>query len=295
MKNYFKYPIKDTFLTNGYEISMYKENNVNSVLAHQHEFYEFYLFISGDAKYNIEGNDIVLVPYTLLIIPPKTQHKMTITPSDKVYERIVLWTKKQFYIDALNSIVTKDAEQLSNLSEPIVLKLSQLSGKTVSSILQLLYYEQTRQEENLSDYYAKDTNASNYIRQLFIEIIRSQNEISKNTNFLQKIQSYVTTEIQNYVNSNIQEKLSIEEIAKHCGFSKYHLMRKYKAETGISLHQYILKMQLYNAINMMANNNNASLSAKSSGFTDYTTFFKAFKREYKMSPKEYLDIFSSKQ
>lgn len=47
-----------------------------------------------------------------------------------------------------------------------------------------------------------------------------------------------------YINHNLQADLSVEKLAARYYVSKYHLMRKFKEETGYTLHNYIVNKRL---------------------------------------------------
>ena len=60
--------------------------NKNDFTMHVHEHYEIYLFISGNAKYIVEGSVYPLEPGTIIIIRPTEIHKAEIVGED-LYER----------------------------------------------------------------------------------------------------------------------------------------------------------------------------------------------------------------
>lgn len=51
-------------------------------------------------------------------------------------------------------------------------------------------------------------------------------------------------EILQYINHNLQDNLSVDQLASRYYISKYHLMRKFKEETGYTLHNYIVSKRL---------------------------------------------------
>ena len=56
---------------------------------------------------------------------------------------------------------------------------------------------------------------------------------------------------------------------------------------GIPLHQYILKKRLQASKNAILSDQPISRVFQQYGFRDYTSFFRAFKKEYGVSPKEF--------
>ncbi|EKN42625.1 AraC family transcriptional regulator, partial [Clostridium botulinum CFSAN001627] len=47
-----------------------------------------------------------------------------------------------------------------------------------------------------------------------------------------------------YILQNIDEEISIEDVANHCNFSKYHFSRMFKEETGVSIYAFIKRMRM---------------------------------------------------
>ena len=47
-----------------------------------------------------------------------------------------------------------------------------------------------------------------------------------------------------YINRNLTEDLSIDRLSEKVFFSKYHMMRKFKNETGYTIHNYITSKRL---------------------------------------------------
>ena len=90
-----------------------------------------------------------------------------------------------------------------------------------------------------------------------------------------------------YINRNITSDLTLESIANHFFVSKYHVAHIFKDNLGISLHQYVIKKRLNSCRRAIASGEPITSVAEKFGFADYTSFFRAFKKEYGISPKDY--------
>ena len=113
-------------------------------------------------------------------------------------------------------------------------------------------------------------------------------ESKKNRN-AEGVTSYkIIEDIIEYINSNINSDLSIETLASRFNITRFSISRHFKNKTGNSLHNYIVKRRLIVAKELIGNGYSMKTVAEKSGFKDYSTFVRAFKKEYKMSPREYL-------
>lgn len=57
-------------------------------------------------------------------------------------------------------------------------------------------------------------------------------------------QSRAVCECRNYIQMNYMKELTLEEIARHCGYTEYYLSRKFAKETGIRLNEYIHQVRI---------------------------------------------------
>lgn len=92
----------------------------------------------------------------------------------------------------------------------------------------------------------------------------------------------------NYIEMNLCEKLSIDEIADIVGFSKYYFHRTFKNEIGISMYDYIRKRRLAGAAALLIHTNISILDiAVNFNFESQEAFTRAFKSVYQLPPGRY--------
>ncbi|EIW27601.1 helix-turn-helix transcriptional regulator, partial [Pelosinus fermentans] len=90
-----------------------------------------------------------------------------------------------------------------------------------------------------------------------------------------------------YINNHLGENLSLDHLASFFYTSKYHISHVFKDNMGISLHQYILKKRLQASKNGILSGIPFGELYHQYGFSDYTSFYRAFKKEFGLSPKEF--------
>jgi AraC-like DNA-binding protein len=88
----------------------------------------------------------------------------------------------------------------------------------------------------------------------------------------------------NFIDENIKENLSLDEISVTIGISKYHFIRVFKQAFGVSPYQYQKRKRLDFAKLDLMNGNDILYTAIRYGFPDAPTFSKAFKQQFGQTP-----------
>ena len=75
-----------------------------------------------------------------------------------------------------------------------------------------------------------------------------------------------------YINEHYNEALTLDALAERFFISKYHLLRKFEAQVGTTVHRYILQKRLLNAKQLLAGGLAPVKSAPTAGLGITPTF-----------------------
>ena len=87
---------------------------------------------------------------------------------------------------------------------------------------------------------------------------------------------------------NLNQKLPLEEVAQSVGLSRYHFLRTFKRETGLSPHMYRTLKRVEAARKLLRSGLPSARVAQETGFTDQSHFANTFRRYFGATPKQYL-------
>ncbi len=269
-------------LSKDYEIFYYTDSKLVDVGSHSHDYYEFYFFMSGNVLMHINGTDHEMKSGDVMLIPPGVKHNATII-GDESYHRIVLWISRE-YMQQLRSIsedygyiIYLATEEERHIFPQEPLTFNEIRGKAFRLISEIHSME-----------YGRDTQIQVCIQDLLLFLNRTiynsanKRDRSDSSNIYQNILSYIS--------DHIDEDLSLDQIAGEFFISRYYISHLFKENSGLSLHQYIIKKRLALCLPSILAGEEMSSCLSMFGFGDYTSFYRAFKKEYGMSPSEYKDI-----
>lgn len=106
----------------------------------------------------------------------------------------------------------------------------------------------------------------------------------------QKKNPLILREILEYIDKHLDEKISLEKLAKAIGYSKSHVSHVLAQNIGPDLRTYLNKLRLSKFISLKTANNKISSTAKACGFDSMETFYRNFKKEYGCSPLKYFNL-----
>lgn len=90
-----------------------------------------------------------------------------------------------------------------------------------------------------------------------------------------------------YIREHLTEDLTLEQLEKEFFVSRYHICREFKRLTGQTPHAYIVKARLDLCRKYIEQGMAISEVYRLGGFGGYNHFFRAFKKEYGVTPMQY--------
>lgn len=234
---------------------------------HFHESCEMFLFISGDFHYNIDGNSYILQPYDLLLIPPSTYH-FAIPMSNENYEN---------YVININVPFAENSRLQRLFSPPYVINIAG-DGMLRRMFSLLDHYFENYSEEDFKE-------ASEHLIDEMLICLSYKKKDDKESDSV-TVGDTLIAKITAYISENIYEDLHADSIAKHLNFSRSYIQNRFSEFMGIGLKQYINQKKVYAAHTDIQAGELPFRVAEKYGFSDYSSFYRHYKRVFGTSPKE---------
>lgn len=116
----------------------------------------------------------------------------------------------------------------------------------------------------------------------FIDVVRND-EVRLNDEI-----PFILKKVINYINTNIEEQINIDELAKLTQWSSHYFIRIFTKYMKLTPYQYILKKKVEKSkVLIMESNMPITTIAYALGFSSYSNFYSVFKRETGKTPHFY--------
>ena len=268
---------KETF-----EVFHYREPKPQGVEVHHHDFYEVYYLLKGQVEYWVDGRIIRMQAGDLLLINPQELHRPMVDPESSVYERIVLWINKE-YLEGLcsgslrlNHCFDTSLPNHTHLISPAAGERSALTA---------------RMSELVRECYSREAGSDLCAYGIFLQFMVQLNRMAQQEKRQPEVAGQLSELVENvlsYISHHLEENLTLEQIAEVFFVSKYYLSHAFSKEVGVSVYRYILLRRLLMARQLLLAGLSAGQACRECGFSDYTSFYRAFKSEYGISPREFV-------
>lgn len=267
-------------LSKDFEIYYYSDYYLSKVESHTHNYYEFYFFLEGNVDMIIEGDVFSMHPGDLVLIPPKIRHHAEIRNQELPYRRFVFWISREYckrllelspdYVYLMQHVEVAGDYVFSN----DIITFNTIQSKVFALI-----------DEMRSNRFGRDARISLCVNDLILHLNRIVHE--RNYPRSEKEDKNLYQSLAEYIEKNLEGNLSLEHLAEVFYVSKYHIAHTFKDHTGLSIHQYITKKRLTACREVILGGSEITQAYLMFGFGDYSSFYRAFKKEYGISPREF--------
>lgn len=270
---------KTGYVTSDFKLFYLHESTDKDFSYHYHDFHKILLFLNGNVGYAVEGRSYDLHPGDIILIPAGQIHRPVIRDSAP-YERIILYLSPDYLRPErqegfdLNLIFTAAASAGTNLS-----------AVPSSMRYALNFHIRQLQEAVQTELFAAPLFQKAAVLSFLIWLTRIQKDGSLRYRDAAASNQLILTMLDD-INQNLTADLSIDSLAEKYHLSRSYLMHLFKAETGFTILHYITEKRLFLASQQIKNGSGVTQACFSCGFSDYTSFYRAFTARFGVPPKE---------
>ena len=263
------------YLEEDFRLFHLKDAAMGPVDWHYHSFHKILVLLSGHASYAIEGQSYALEPGDVVLVPRGSIHRPEIPPG-QTYERYILYIAPEFLRQASSQDTDLGAcFRLATEKYSYVLRPDQ-----EVRIIRLL---ETMRSSQTAPGYGQELLDRALLTQFLIAVTRDLEERQ-----LQYVASASCDKkivaILKYLNLHLSEPQSIDHLSRQFYISKYYMMRRFKAETGYTIHGYLNEKRLLLAREKIGAGEPLIRVSEDCGFQDYSTCSRAYKKRFGASP-----------
>lgn len=260
----------------GGPIRIYPNRQADDYPAHWHMKYEIILPVEQNYAAVVDGGRYELLPGDVLIIPAGIVHEIFAPETGLRY--IIMVDQEIIY-------ATEGFTALQHLFYPCV-HLRSNGDPTASE-----YLWQAIREQN-ADARLGQAAILSWVRLFLIQTARSLLRASAEGQRERRHQMNENLlDIYAYISEHCSEKLTLESVAAHSGYSKYHFSRIFKEHTGMSFYDFYLRQRML-LCRQMLNEMTLPITevASRAGFGSLATFNRVFKQYEGVTPTQYRQL-----
>ncbi|MBP3655430.1 MAG: helix-turn-helix transcriptional regulator [Clostridia bacterium] len=245
---------------------------------HSHAFFELIYcvnscgaeYLVGPERYRLQQGDIIFVP-------PGVSHRPLLPENmTEPYKRYVIWLSPEFVAQYARLFPGAFPDRHTRAA---MLRTAGSGWEHLGDLFRAGVRESEKEAEGWEAAVIGNT------MQLLTQIRRATNEQSASP--LCAEQPELLDMITTYVEENYGQPLLIGDLAKRFFVSSSTISHLFKQKLGVSFCRYVTQRRLIDAKTRIENGQRLADVAAKTGFSDYSGFYRAFRQEYGISPRQY--------
>lgn len=244
-----------------------------------HPQYEIFLLLEGDVTMLINSKRYMIKNGALVLLTSRDLH-ISMNNAPRTYKRITVMFDphaiRQFNTEHTNLL---DCFSIAASRQRNILYLSAEQIQTVQALADQIL------TNGRSDRFGDDIIVLTSLLSLLIFINRLYRS------HLPKIAPLPLTpiirEIVDYVDSHIDEELSVQSLCHHFSYSVAYISAQFSKQMGLPLKQFIITKKIALAKQLLAESLSVTQVYERCGFGDYSNFIRTFKKTVGVSPLQW--------
>jgi AraC-like DNA-binding protein/mannose-6-phosphate isomerase-like protein (cupin superfamily) len=257
------------------------------ILEHKHEYIEIVYVLQGSFIQEIKGRQIQMNKGDLCILDKNVIHSSLPLCESDVVVNIILTPE---FFDGIFMYLLSDDNYISNFVINSLYSKSKSQNffkhhvKEGSMIQKIL-------ENLLLEYYSTELRSSaainGYFLLLFTELSREITITNRTGDLINDEQHKVKEKILKYIRDRHKD-INLNEMADYFNFHPSYLSSLIKKEFGKNMKDLLLKVRMTEASKLLKNTDmTVENIVNEVGYTNYSHFYKMFKKTYGMTPNQY--------
>ena len=247
---------------------------------HSHVFYEL-LFCCNDcgAEYLVGADRYRLRRGDIVFVPPGISHRPLLPETlTEPYERYVLWLSQEF--------VDEFIEKFSLNEKGITYGTLLRTRGTKWELLGELFRRGVWEAENR----APGWQAAVYGNTITLLTLMGRSIQEHTASVLKAEKPDLLNAVLEYIELHLADKITLEDTAKHFYVSVSTITQLFRQKMGTSFYHCVTQHRLIAAKALISEGKILEEVSHAVGFTDYSSFYRAFKKEYGITPRQYTQL-----
>ncbi|MBQ7120225.1 MAG: helix-turn-helix transcriptional regulator [Oscillospiraceae bacterium] len=261
-----------------------RNGNENSNDGEVHDFWEFLCIKKGEINILVDGEVYHLTPGQLIIYPPHSFHSVAAS-HEAIINVVCFATDSRAMSDFKRTIIDLNEYQLESLTRLVTL------GKHLFTLAPPEVYDRGMiPKESTKDYELQ--RVSNMLELFLLDLYETESEEVSQSNVLTinnaNYRSEQFQKLTDYLKSNLEQNLTLEQISSDCSISIPNLHRLCRKQCGCGPITYFISLKIGVAKKLIRQSSlNFTQISQELGFSTLNYFSKLFKSKTGMTPSEY--------